>query len=103
MEYIQTIEQAMDYIEIHLLDSVLFEDVAAMLHISKYHFHRIFSMTAGVSVHEYIRNRWLSQAGEAFLETDIKVIEAALKYGYSTPESFTRAFVHFHAARPVIL
>ncbi len=49
---------------------------------------------------EYIRNRRLSLAGQELQMTDIKVIDAAYKYGYETPESFAKAFSRFHGVTP---
>jgi hypothetical protein len=60
----------------------------------------IFGVVTGFSVGEYIRNRRLSLAGQALAESKTKVIDAALDYGYETPESFTKAFTRFHGATP---
>lgn len=49
---------------------------------------------------EYIRRRRLTLAGYDLLSNKVKVIDVALKYGYDTPESFSRAFVRFHGIKP---
>lgn len=47
-----------------------------------------------------IRNRRLSLAGQELAALDGKVIDVALKFGYETPESFTKAFTRFHGVTP---
>ena len=57
-------------------------------------------MLCGFTVSEYIRNRRLALAGNDLLVTDEKIIDIAMKYGYDSPDSFTRAFTRFHGVTP---
>lgn len=100
MDWVTTLREAIDYMENHLLESISYEDVAKHLHISNFHFHRIFSLATGMTANEYIRNRRLSLAGRELTLSDVKVIEASFKYGYDSPESFTKAFSRFHSTTP---
>jgi AraC family transcriptional regulator len=100
MEWIETLQRAINYIEAHLLDEINYEDVARQVNMSSYEFHRAFSFMSGMTANAYIRNRRLSLAGRELLETNAKVIDIALKYGYDTPESFTKAFTRFHGVAP---
>lgn len=100
MEWIAAIQQAISYIEAHLLEKINYEDVANQVHISSYEFHRAFSFLTGMTANAYIRNRRLSLAGKEIIETDTKITEIALKYGYDTSESFTKAFARFHGIAP---
>ena len=50
---------------------------------------------------EYLRKRRLSQAGAELADGKDKVIDVALKYGYDSPESFTKAFTRFHGISPM--
>lgn len=102
MDLIQSLQRAIDYMEEYILEPITYEDVAKHLYISSYHFHRTFSMITGMTTNEYIRNRRLSMAGQEISMSDIKVIEVALKYGYESPESFTKAFTRFHGVSPNI-
>ena len=70
------------------------------MHTSSYRFHRAFSFVTGLTANAYIRNRRLSLAGKELVETDAKITDLALKYGYETPESFTKAFTRFHGVAP---
>lgn len=86
--------------EEHLLEEINYEDVAKHVHISSYEFHRAFSFLTGITANAYIRNRRLSLAGSEIVDTDIRITDIALKYGYDTPESFTKAFTRFHGISP---
>ena len=100
MEMIKSLQQAVTYMEHHLLEPITYEDVAKQLHLSNYHFHKTFSLVTGMTVGEYLRKRRLSLAGEELAMSRHKVIDIAFKYGYENPESFTKAFVRFHGVTP---
>lgn len=100
MEWIHQLQEAVNYIEAHLLEDINYEDAARWVHMSGYGFHRTFSLMAGMTANEYIRCRRLSLAAQELQTTDISVIDAALKYGYETPESFSKAFSRFHGSTP---
>lgn len=102
MDYITMMQEAVDFMEAHLLEPISYQEVARHVYVSGYHFHRTFSMLTGLTVNEYIRNRRLSMAGQDIAGSDEKVISLALKYGYESPESFTRAFTRFHGISPSV-
>ena len=100
MDWIIGLQKAIDYIEDNLTETIDYEKVAAQSFSSSYHFQRVFSILCGFTVGEYIRNRRLSLAGTELASSDIKVIDAALKYGYESPDSFAKAFQKFHGITP---
>jgi len=100
METITDLQKAIDYIEDHLLEPINYVTIAKQLNYSCFHFHRTFGMLIGISANEYIKNRRLFLAANELSSTNAKVIDVALKYGYETPESFTKAFKRFHGITP---
>ena len=100
MNWIVVIQQAIDYIEDNLTETIDYEEIAKMSYSSSYHFQRIFSILCGYTLGEYIRNRRLTLAGKELATTNIKVIDVALKYGYESPDSFAKAFQKFHGILP---
>lgn len=100
MNWIQGIQRAIDYVEAHITEEIDFEEVAKQAYSSSFHFQRVFGILCGFSLEEYIRMRRLSFAGEELSRGNAKIIDAALKYGYDTPESFSRAFARFHGITP---
>ena len=96
MDWIRTINRAITYMEDHLTERIELDDVARSVNLSAFHFHRAFSMLTEMSPAEYLRKRRLSQAGAELANGKEKIIDVALKYGYDTPESFTKAFTRHH-------
>ena len=92
MNWINIVQKSLNYIEDHLLENLNAEMVAKSMFTSSAYFQKIFRIVTGFTVSDYIRNRRLSLAGEEFATSRIKVIDAALKFGYESPESFTKAF-----------
>ncbi len=97
---IQLIQQAIFYMEKHILEDITYTEVAKSVYMSSYNFHRIFSFITGMTAGEYLRKRRLTLAAQELQKTDISIIEAAYKYGYETPESFSKAFARFHGSTP---
>lgn len=100
MEWMEVIREAVDYIEEHITDDITVNDVAGQVAVSPFYFHKGFSMLCGFSLMEYVRNRRLSLAGSELLSGDATVLELAVKYGYDSPDSFTKAFTRFHGCPP---
>lgn len=100
MEALKLLRQAIDYMEDHLHSAIEIDQVARAAMSSKYHFQRMFHALTGFTVTEYIRNRRLTLAAEELAGTEVKVIDIALKYGYESPEAFSKAFQRMHGVTP---
>lgn len=100
MDWTTGIQNAVDYIEAHLTEEIDYDEAAKEAACSNFYFQRIFGILCGIPLGEYIRKRRLTLAGEEISSSNSKVIDIALKYGYDSPESFTRAFLHFHGITP---
>ena len=101
MDWVRTINNAIEYMENHLTDDITLADIARNVHLSAFHFQRAFSLLTEMSPAEYLRKRRLSQAGADLTGGEAKVIDVAMKYGYDSPESFTKAFTRFHGVSPM--
>lgn len=101
MDALERMNQALAYIEANLADEIDVKEVERLALCSEYHFRRMFSFLAGVSLSEYIRRRRLTLAAFELAHSDVRVIDLALKYGYNSPDSFTRAFHSLHGVTPV--
>ena len=100
MDALERMNQALAYIEEALAEEIDFKQVERLALCSEYHFRRMFSFLAGVSLSEYIRRRRLTLAAFELAQRHVLVIDVALKYGYNSPDSFTRAFHSFHGVTP---
>ena len=100
MDWLAVVRRAIEYVEAHLEDELSAQDVAEQVYLSPFFLQRGFSLTTGLGLGEYVRSRRLYQAALDLRETDERVIDVALRYGYETPESFAKAFSRFHGATP---
>ena len=98
--WLQSIQQAIEYIEEHLTEELKIEHIAKVSHSSSFHFQRAFSILTGMSVGEYIRGRRLTLAAQEIASSHCKIIDVACKYGYETPEAFAKAFRKQHGMKP---
>ncbi|WP_191561221.1 AraC family transcriptional regulator [Metabacillus idriensis] len=100
MDLLDKMNGALNYIEENLTNDIDLKEVARISLCSEYHFRRMFSFLAGVTLPEYIRRRRLTLAALELNNSSMRVIDAAVKYGYSSPDSFTRAFQSLHGVTP---
>lgn len=100
MESLSHMNRAMAYIEAHLDDDISYGKIAQIALCSEYHFMRMFSLLSGISLAEYIRRRRLTLAAFDLKTSDMRVIDVAVKYGYTSADSFSRAFYSMHGILP---
>lgn len=100
MTWSQRMTLAIEYIEGNLDSALCIEDVANKVCCSKYHFHRMFFASFKVTCAEYIRRRKLTLAAVDLLNSQESVVDIAFKYGYESPNAFTRAFRNIHGVNP---
>lgn len=100
MEWVDRLNQAIDYLEEHLSEEISYEEAARAAGCSSYHFQRMFTYLAGTPLSEYIRRRRMSLAAVDLRSGDERIIDIAMKYGYSSPTAFNRAFQSVHGVPP---
>ena len=100
MEWIERLNQAINYIEEHLKEDIDYEQLGKIACCSAYHFQRMFTYMAGIPLSEYIRRRKMSLAAVELQGGDKKVIDVAGEYGYRSPTAFNRAFQGIHGVAP---
>lgn len=101
MEWLKNLSNAIDYIESNLDKSISYEEAARIACCSTYYFQRMFSYVAETPLSEYIRRRRMTQAAFELQSTNQRVLDIALKYGYTSPTSFNRAFQSIHGISPI--
>ena len=102
MDWLNRMNNALDYIEENLAGEIDKHNIAKLACCSEFHFYRLFSLISGISLGEYIRHRRLTKAAFELQNSKIKIIDLALKYGYESPEAFTRAFQKLHGVTPTL-
>lgn len=100
MEWVERLNQSINYIEEHLTSEIDYEQLGRIACCSAYHFQRMFTYMAGMTLSEYIRRRKMSLAAVDLQGGDTKVVDIAAKYGYHSPTAFNRAFQGIHGIAP---
>lgn len=103
MNIMLQLNKAMDYIEENITNDLALDEVSSITNYSQYHFGRLFYYISDMPLSEYIRKRKLTLAAEELKCSDIKIIDLAIKYGYDSADSFTRAFAKQHGMTPSIM
>lgn len=99
MEWLDHLNTSIAYVEENLTGKIELERAAQLAQCSSYHYQRMFSYIADVTLGEYIRRRKMSLAG-VDLQRGEKVVDVAGKYGYDSPTSFKRVFKSIHGMTP---
>ena len=89
---IRNIASVIAYIEAHLTQKLNLDILAEAMHYSKYHLHRIFTDTVGLTIHDYIQRRRLSEAAKLLIFSEKSVLDIALLAGYESQDAFTRMY-----------
>ncbi|AEY64480.1 GyrI-like domain-containing protein [Clostridium sp. BNL1100] len=100
MNWLDKMNEAICYVEDNLTGEIDFDEAAIKACCSTYHFQRMFSFITDVPLSEYIRRRRLTLAAFELQNRGVKVIDLAFKYGYESPDAFTRAFQNLHGVTP---
>ena len=95
-----SIEAVIDYIESHLDGKLELETVAEAVHYSKYHLHRLFTEIVGMTIHDYVQRRQLTEAAKLLVFSDKPIIEIAFICGYESQQSFSLAFKAMYKSPP---
>ena len=100
MGLLTELNRAMTYIEANITDEEALLMVANVTSYSPYHFQRIFNYITDIPISEYIRRRKMSLAAMELQSDAVKIIDLAVKYGYDSADSFSRAFTKQHGIKP---
>lgn len=97
---VANIETVIEYIENHLNDKLTLETAADAVHFSKYHLHRMFTEITGMTIHDYIQRRQLTEAAKLLVFSDKPIIDIAFLCGYESQQAFSAAFKSMYKFPP---
>lgn len=100
MKWMNAIRESIRYMEDNILTVSGPGEIASFVNMSETYLQQGFQVVTGLTLGEYVRNRRLYLAAMDLVGTDDRITEIAFRYGYETPESFTKAFGRFHNANP---
>ncbi len=100
MDFYNNLNKMLKFIEENLTEEINYTELAKMVGINTSTLQRVFPLISGISLTEYIRKRRLTLAGKDLAQSKMKVIDVAIKYGYLSTTTFSRAFFKFHNIKP---
>jgi AraC family transcriptional regulator len=100
MDWLKRMEDALEFMESKMNEPLDIVAIAKVAYSSPFHFQRMFHMLTGMTVGEYVRKRKLTLAAQELAASSSKVVDVALKYGYHSPESFSKLFRKIHGISP---
>lgn len=99
-ESLENIVSVIAYIEAHLTERLDLECVAGAVHYSKYHLHRMFTGTVGLTLHDYQRRRQLTEAAKLLVFSNKSILDIAILAGYESQQAFTNVFTAMYKMPP---
>ena len=97
---IVNIEKVIDYIESNISNKLNLDNISEAVHYSKYHLHRLFSGTVGMTIHDYVGRRQLTEAAKFLVFSNRPIIEIAFICGYESQQAFSTAFKSMYKISP---
>ncbi|BAY81710.1 AraC family transcriptional regulator [Calothrix parasitica NIES-267] len=94
------LQQVKDFIEDNLAESLTIADIAAVVHMSQFHFARVFKAAIGESPHRYVTQRRMERAKILLEVTKFPVVEIAYRVGFNNPSHFTSQFRKYMGMTP---
>lgn len=99
-EYFKAMHIAVNFINEHLHETVNLRDLAEAVHISGFHFHRIFKAILGESPGRYIRRLRMEKVASRLTATDLTLVEIAEQTGYQSSQALSKAFRKYYGLAP---
>ncbi len=86
------LRQARDHADRHFADEIDLERLASVAALSKYHFHRLFMATYGITPAAYLSERRIERAQDLLRCANLTVTEVCFAVGFSSLGSFSSRF-----------
>lgn len=87
------VKQVLDYIETHLDLNLTTGEIARVAGLSKYHFGKAFSTSAGMTLHSFVLARRIRLSRELLVRSDLPLAHIAEAVGFSSQSHFTTVFL----------
>ncbi|MFV0342432.1 MAG: helix-turn-helix transcriptional regulator [Anaerocolumna sp.] len=97
---VSAIETMVEWIENNILNHPTLSEVSEVVGYSPYYCSAKFHEFVGITFKQYVAKRRIHLASEDVMKTDVKFLDIAIKYGFSSQEAFTRAFACEYGCSP---
>lgn len=102
MEWLSKMNNAINYIEANINEKIDYAQAANIACCSLSRFQNMFLFITDITPAEYVRRRRMALSANELINNDVKIIDLSFKYGYESPEAFTRSFKAFHGFSPSV-
>lgn len=100
--YLLSTEMAgMNLLERDVQKKLDLDTIAEAVHYSKFYLHRMFTRTVGITIHDYIRRRQLTEAARQLIFSEKPIIEIAMSSGYESQQAFSDIFKSMYKQTPM--
>jgi len=93
-------EQAKDYVNKHLNETISVEYLANLFNVSTAHLSRTFKKETGETLVHFISKKKMEYAATYLVKTDLPIVNIALELGYKDTNYFTKVFKNIHNMTP---
>ena len=100
MHQLEKIQAVIEYIEEHLTQKLDMNEIAGAVFYSRYYLQRIFSQTVGMTIHDYLQRRQLTEAAKLLVFSDMPILDIAMLAGYESQQAFTTVFSAMYKQTP---
>lgn len=100
MNHLEKVKAVIEYVETSLTQKLDLDEIADAVHYSKYHLHRMFTQTVGLTIHEYAKRRQLTESAKLLIFSDKPILDIALLSGYESQQAFTAIFKAMYKQSP---
>lgn len=100
MHKLERIQAVIQYMEDHLTQKLDLDAIAGAVYYSKHYLHRMFSETVGMTIHDYLQRRRLTEAAKLLVFSDMPILDVALLAGYESQQAFTSVFSTMYKQTP---
>ena len=101
MDVIKQIQQAIVYIEDHLLEPFNLQDLSDYVGLSPYHLDQSFKMIVGQPPESYAHSRKMTEAAKEMIQSSSRLVDVAKRYNYLSSNDFANDFSDFHGISPI--
>ncbi len=99
-EWNEAIQKMIYWLEDNLPDNPSLLDMSEQIGYSPYYCSTKFHEIVGMTIKSYVAGRRLTKATLEIRDTNERILDIAIKYGYSSQEALTRAFVNAFGCTP---
>lgn len=96
----ETVQNMIDWLEAHLTDNPSLWEMSRQIGYSPYYCSSHFHEITGMTFKSYVAGRRLAMAALEIRDTNARILDIAMKYGFSSQEALTRAFVNAFGCTP---